>query len=112
MGAVLTPRGRREAGAALPCERAEASPADELAAGATAAPEGSAAVPPSAAPRESAMSVGNIRKALQHIRKAWSESEPHAPMVLSTRIMPGISISQFCFDFVLTHHSKRAPGPH
>ena len=53
------------------------------------------------------MNVADIRKSLNMIRKAWEMNSPHSPMLPSTSIMNEVTISRFCFHFVLGHHTKR-----
>ena len=53
------------------------------------------------------MNVADIRKALNNIRKAWDNNTPDSPMLPSTIIVDNMCISEFCFHFVLGHHTKR-----
>ena len=53
------------------------------------------------------LNVAEIRKALNCIRKAWDNNDVANPLLPSNEIIPGLTISRFCFHFVLGHHTKR-----
>mgnify|MGYP004217246065 CR=1 FL=1 len=53
------------------------------------------------------LNVAEVRKALNYIRKAWENNDVATPLLPSSEIVPGLTISRFCFHFVLGHHTKR-----
>ena len=53
------------------------------------------------------MSVAQIRKALSVLRQQWSAHSPATPICLTNTLEDDISISDFCFNFVVNHHTKR-----
>ena len=55
------------------------------------------------------ISVAQIRRSLSSLRSQWSVHSPANPICLSNVLNDGIIISEFCFNFVINHHSKRAP---
>lgn len=55
--------------------------------------------------------VSDIRKSLQTIRRAWERNEPSAPFLPSAEVMPGVTASEFCLHFVMSHHRKRHDKP-
>lgn len=53
------------------------------------------------------LNVAEVRKALNYIRRAWENNDVANPLLPSNEIVPGLTISRFCFHFVLGHHTKR-----
>ena len=53
------------------------------------------------------MNVAQVRKALNTLRSSWENHSPTNPFCLSEEIEEGITFSDFCFNFVMNHHSKR-----
>lgn len=53
------------------------------------------------------MNVAQVRKALHSLRSKWENHHPASPICLSEELEFGLSISEFCFVFVMNHHSKR-----
>tara|TARA_Y100000991_G_C21910782_1_gene322215 strand:+ start:552 stop:755 length:204 start_codon:yes stop_codon:yes gene_type:complete len=53
------------------------------------------------------MNVAQVRKALSTLRSSWENHSPLTPFCLSEKIEGEITFSQFCFTFVMNHHSKR-----
>jgi len=53
------------------------------------------------------LNVADIRKALNNIRKGWENNDVLNPLLPSNEVIPGLTISRFCFHFVLGHHTKR-----
>ena len=55
----------------------------------------------------SEIEVADVRRSLAFVRKTWEEQGCQKPMFTSTIIPIGVSISEFCFRFVMGHHTKR-----
>ena len=53
------------------------------------------------------MAVAKVRRALHNLRTMWENHSESNPICLTNNIEENISISDFCFMFVLNHHSKR-----
>lgn len=53
------------------------------------------------------MSVANVRKALQKIRKSWHAHDKLNPMTTTIAVTDTMSAGRFCFLFVRGHHLKR-----
>lgn len=53
------------------------------------------------------MSVADVRKALQMVRKSWCLHSMHTPMNTIAEATPSMSAGQFCYLFVRGHHLKR-----
>lgn len=53
------------------------------------------------------LGVADIRKSLFRIRRAWEANEPSAPFLPAVEVMPGVTTSAFCLQFVVRHHRKR-----
>lgn len=51
--------------------------------------------------------VADVRRSLSSIRKAWDAQTPSSPLFISDSLDVGTTISDFCFTFVLGHHTKR-----
>jgi hypothetical protein len=51
--------------------------------------------------------VADVRRSLAFVRKCWEEQTPHKPMFTCTHIPIGLSTAEFCFKFVMGHHTKR-----
>ena len=71
----------------------------------------SAALPP--LPRRSVTSavegltVAEVRKCLDVVRRSWSNRSRQEPFSLLTKVNRPFTIQEFCFRFVLGHHRKR-----
>ena len=53
------------------------------------------------------MSVAQVRRALHSLRSKWENHAPSNPICLSETLEGNMSLSEFCFVFVVNHHSKR-----
>lgn len=53
------------------------------------------------------MKVPEVRRSLALIRSKWSAHSPHNPLRLTDAICPGVTVAEFAFRFVLSHHEKR-----
>ena len=53
------------------------------------------------------MSVADVRKALQKVRKSWQAHDAMNPMTTTVCVTGTMSAGQFCFLFVRGHHLKR-----
>lgn len=54
------------------------------------------------------MNVAQVRRALFVLRSNWENHTPANPFCLSeTMEGVGMTYSEFCFNFVMNHHSKR-----
>lgn len=53
------------------------------------------------------MAVSEVRKCLHCVRGAWDEHSPSSSIRLATPLPNGMTISEFCFVFVIGHHTKR-----
>ncbi len=53
------------------------------------------------------MNVAQVRKALNTLRTSWENHSPVNPFCLAEKIEGNISFAEFCFTFVMNHHSKR-----
>jgi hypothetical protein len=53
------------------------------------------------------MNVAQVRRALNILRTNWENHSPQNPFCLSEEIDKDLTFSDFCFDFVMNHHSKR-----
>ena len=51
--------------------------------------------------------VAEVRKCLNVVRKLWEEHSPETPILLSSELPNRMLISEFCFIFVVGHHTKR-----
>ena len=58
---------------------------------------------------QSELSVAQIRRALSSLRTQWADHSPTNPICLSNMLGDDVQISDFCFNFVINHHSKRGP---
>jgi hypothetical protein len=57
------------------------------------------------------MKVADIRRSLCAVRKMWQEHSPEKPINLVAELSCGLSVTDFCFSFVLAHHTKRVLPP-
>lgn len=55
------------------------------------------------------LSVNDVRRSLQAVRRAWDANRPDRPMRLCLEILPGVSIARFCTDMTRQHHAGRTP---
>ena len=54
------------------------------------------------------MNVAQVRRALYVLRASWENHSPSSPFCLSEDMDGiGMTFSEFCFNFVMNHHSKR-----
>ena len=53
------------------------------------------------------MNVAQVRKALNTLRSSWENHSPVSPFCLAEKIDGDITFAEFCFTFVMNHHSKR-----
>ena len=54
------------------------------------------------------MTVAQVRRALHSLRQMWENHSPLTPICLTETLDDGeMSVSDFCFEFVMSHHSKR-----
>jgi hypothetical protein len=53
------------------------------------------------------MSVAEVRRGLDYMRKRWREHSLEEPFYLSEVLFNGMQIQQFAFMFVMGHHHKR-----
>lgn len=53
------------------------------------------------------MNVAQVRRALHVLRTSWDNHSPSNPFCLSGELGSGLTFSEFCFMFVMNHHSKR-----
>ena len=60
---------------------------------------------PSDLPHE--MQVSEVRKCLNCVRRAWDAHGPTSSIRLATPLPNGMTVSEFCFVFVVGHHTKR-----
>ena len=51
--------------------------------------------------------VAQVRKALNILRTNWENNSPLNPFCLSEKFEDGVTFSEFCFSFIMNHHSKR-----
>ena len=51
--------------------------------------------------------VSEVRKCLHCVRKSWESHGPATPIRLATPLPNGMTVSEFCFVFVVGHHTKR-----
>jgi len=58
------------------------------------------------------MTVADIRKALSKLRRDWSDHSQIHPIYTSTTLTHDMSMSEFCFRFVMGHHAKRHQKTH
>ena len=52
--------------------------------------------------------VQNVRRALHRLRRRWAAHSPAAPFCLAEEVEPGVTIADFCVEFLLTHRTRRA----
>jgi hypothetical protein len=55
----------------------------------------------------SELSVADIRRSLGQLRIIWSNHSPSTPICITQELEVGMNISEFCFTFLMNHHSKR-----
>ena len=54
------------------------------------------------------MTVAQVRRALHSLRQMWENHSPLTPICLTETIDDEfMTVADFCFDFVMSHHSKR-----
>jgi len=53
------------------------------------------------------LGVSEVRRALQTLRAAWQANCPASPICPSDEAVPGMSMSEFAFRFVMEHHTRR-----
>ena len=53
------------------------------------------------------MSVADVRKALSLLRNNWNNHTPDNPFCLSDTLDNNFTFSEFCFVFIMSHHTKR-----
>lgn len=53
------------------------------------------------------MTVAEVRKSLALLRKEWSNHSAMHPICPSAPLINDMSMSEFCFRFVMGHHHKR-----
>lgn len=59
---------------------------------------------------QSDLSVVDVRRHLNEMRKVWRGNRPAAPFYASTPLGDGsLTMSEFAFLFVQSHHRQRAP---
>ena len=49
----------------------------------------------------------NVRRALAKLRQRWEAHSPASPLCLVEEVEPGVTVSDFCVDFLLSHRSRR-----
>ena len=53
------------------------------------------------------MTVGEVRRGLDMIRRRWRERTPEQPFFISDMLCNNYTMEQFAFLFVMGHHYKR-----
>jgi hypothetical protein len=53
------------------------------------------------------MTVGEVRRGLDMIRRRWRERTPEQPFYISDMLCHGYTMEEFAFRFVMGHHYKR-----
>jgi hypothetical protein len=53
------------------------------------------------------LGVSEVRRGLHTLRVAWQVNSPTWPICPSEEAVPGISMSEFAYRFVLDHHTRR-----
>jgi hypothetical protein len=53
------------------------------------------------------MSVSEVRKCLDQMRKQWREKDETAPFYMCETFHDNITMDKFAFQFVMGHHFKR-----
>lgn len=53
------------------------------------------------------MQVSEVRRCLNCVRKMWDGHGPATSIKLANALPNGMSVSEFCFVFVVAHHTKR-----
>ena len=56
------------------------------------------------------LSVADIRRSLGHLRTMWANHSPSTPMCITSELDIDMNVSEFCFHFLMNHHSKRSAG--
>ena len=49
----------------------------------------------------------NVRKALHRLRQMWEQHGPASPLCLIEELEPGVTLAEFCVQFLLTHTPQR-----
>lgn len=55
----------------------------------------------------SMMTVADVRKALSEVRTHWGNNKHNTPINTSEKLFNGMHLSEFCYLFVMGHHTKR-----
>jgi hypothetical protein len=53
------------------------------------------------------MSVGEVRKNLDVVRKRWKQQNSETPFFITDPVANGLTVETFAFKFLLGHHFKR-----
>lgn len=53
------------------------------------------------------MNVADVRKALGQLRSAWDSHAIETPINPSEKLFNGMTMSNFAYAFVFSHHEKR-----
>lgn len=51
----------------------------------------------------------HVRKHLSNVRRLWSMSTPCEPLHCASELTEGVTVGEFAFDLVRTHHVRRKP---
>ncbi len=52
-------------------------------------------------------STQNVRRMLSKLRTLWSQHSPSNPLYLEEELEPGVTVSQFCVDFIISQRTRR-----
>ena len=58
------------------------------------------------------MAVAEVRRCLLSVRTMWARHDPETPINLTHTLPNGMTLYEFCYTFVLAHHSKRMQRNH
>ena len=54
-----------------------------------------------------AYTTQDVRRMLARLRSLWSQHAPHRPIYLEEELHEGVTVSQFCTDFILSQRNRR-----
>lgn len=63
--------------------------------------------PPKAKSHTGVDSTQNVRRMLSMLRTLWSQHAPSQPMYLGEDLGGGVTVSEFCVQFILSQRSRR-----
>lgn len=58
-------------------------------------------------PENESTDTQSIRRKLSRLRALWGQHAPSKPMYLGEELEPGVTVSDFCVNFLVSQRSRR-----